>query len=191
MRGFLRPTTVGKEPLAVAMAGIRAGERALQIGLADPVVAQALAVKPGLNGYAAVAVTGRESAERARRMMARSGAVVDVATTDLRSLPFEESAFDVAVLHNRDGLLSRLGPGAGERLCGECRRILRNGGRLVVFERGRPTGLSAVFRSRRIDQAPSGTIAALEAAGFRAVRLLGERDGLRFLEATNVKTDRA
>jgi hypothetical protein len=37
MRMFLRQSTVGREPLAIAMSGVRMGERLLQIGRDSPV----------------------------------------------------------------------------------------------------------------------------------------------------------
>ena len=42
---FLRQSTVGREPLAIAMSGVRMGERLLQIGMDTPVVTALLAAK--------------------------------------------------------------------------------------------------------------------------------------------------
>ena len=53
---FLRQSTVGREPLAIAMSGVRMGERLLQIGMDTPVVTGLLAAKPGLSGESAMVV---------------------------------------------------------------------------------------------------------------------------------------
>ena len=53
---FLRQSTVGREPLAIAMSGVRMGERLLQIGMDTPVVTGLLAAKPGLSGESAIVV---------------------------------------------------------------------------------------------------------------------------------------
>jgi hypothetical protein len=47
------------------------------------------------------------------------------------------------------------------------------------------TGLRGWFGGAKVDaqyEAAGGTAAALEAAGFRAVRTLGDRQGYRFIE---------
>ena len=67
MRMFLRKVAAC-EPLAVAMSGVRLGERLLQIGVDDPPLLGALAAKVGLSGHAAVVTLDERSARaRARR----------------------------------------------------------------------------------------------------------------------------
>ena len=67
-----------------------------------------------------------------------------------------------------------------------CLRVLREGGRLVTIEPGRPVGIRSLFSGAQQDgETGSGgeTGAVLAAAGFRNVRLLGDSEGLRFVEA--------
>ncbi len=65
-------------------------------------------------------------------------------------------------------------------------RVVRPGGRLVTIEPGTPSGLSSVFRGAPAAQGAyegaGGTLAALRQAGFGAVRELGDREGLKFVE---------
>jgi ubiquinone/menaquinone biosynthesis C-methylase UbiE len=67
----------------------------------------------------------------------------------------------------------------------ECRRVLRAGGRLLALEAGTQTGLRGLFGGTKPDARYEGsawTAAALDAAGFRPVRTIGDRQGYRFIE---------
>jgi ubiquinone/menaquinone biosynthesis C-methylase UbiE len=185
MRRFLRQPARAREPLAVAMSGVRMGERVLQIGLNDPALAGVLVAKAGLSGHAAIAVASDAEGERARQSAAAAGALADVHVTPLHTLPFPADGFDVAVVHSADGLLASFDDGTRLRVLGECRRVLRHGGRAIVIEAQPRSGLRGLFSAPRTgaayDQA-GGSAASLEGAGFRAVRVLAERDGYRFTE---------
>ena len=63
--------------------------------------------------------------------------------------------------------------------------MLRHGGRIIVIEAGPKSGLAGVLNPYRPDpkyEAAGGTLAALQTAGFKPVRLLWEREGYRFTE---------
>jgi ubiquinone/menaquinone biosynthesis C-methylase UbiE len=183
MRMFLRQSSVGREPLAVAMSGVRMGERVLQIGMDTPAVTSLLAAKPGLSGESSIVVADEATAARARRAVAETNALVNIGVHPLDALPLVSGSVDLIVVHNRDGQI--LPASRSTRVLEECRRVLRSGGRVVVLEKGTPTGLAAIFRSRTEPGAET-TVRVLEAAGFRAVRTLGDRDGYRFVEGLNV-----
>jgi len=185
MRQFLRRSSVGREPLAVTMSGVRLGERALQIGLDDPRIAGLLAAKPGLSGHSVMVVADEANAVKARQAAAEAAALADIQVSSLENLPLEDGSIDVVVLHNRDGLLETLGAARSARVLAECHRVIRPGGRLVVFGAGTPSGLVARLRNRHVDgrgKSGEATVQGLEAAGFRAVRTLGDRDNYRFIE---------
>jgi ubiquinone/menaquinone biosynthesis C-methylase UbiE len=186
MRRFLRQSTVGREPLAVTMSGVRMGERVLQIGVDDPLILGALAGKTGLTGRATVVVLDEAGAERARAGAAETGALVDVHVASLQALPCGDGACDVVVIHARGGLLASLAVAVRAETLRECRRVLRSGGRAIVLEAGAPSGLRALLTggaTRRVSpDTVGGTLAALETAGFKAVRVLGEGQGYRFVE---------
>jgi SAM-dependent methyltransferase len=186
MRMFLRKSDVGREPLVMAMSGVRLGERLLQIGIDDPKVLGALAAKVGISGHAAVVTLDERGAERARAAIANAATLADVSTTADGTLAFDTGSFDVAIVHGASGLLGSLAEGIRTHLLREILRVTRSGGRVIVTEAGERTGVRAMLapaprKDERYERA-GGTTAAMEAVGFRPVRLLADRDGLRFIE---------
>lgn len=183
---FLRKAKLDTEPLAIKMSGIRLGERLLQIGVDDAKLLAMMAVKIGLSGTTAVAVADDAEAERARDAAANAGALIEARVAPLETLPFDDDAFDVVVIHGARGLLPALHAQARDAgMLRDARRVLRHGGRIIVIEAGPKSGLAGLLSPYRPDpqwEAAGGSIAALQNAGFRPVRLLSERDGYRFVE---------
>ena len=172
---FLRKSSL--ERLPVVMSGVRMGERALQIGIADPSLVGAIAAKVGLSGHAAVAVGQDSDAEKARQAGSGFGALIDVSVAPLDALPYPADSFDVIVVHP-GGLPQPLA--ASMNMIREAFRVVRAGGRLVIIE-GSGTG----FAGRRRSPAPGDAapiLAALNDAGFRSTRVLADREGYRFIE---------
>jgi SAM-dependent methyltransferase len=181
MRMFLRESTVGREPLAVSMSSVRVGERVLQIGMNDPDIARAIGEKVGITGLSTVVVPNETAAACVRSGEGLSAA--DIRIEPLDRLPFDQDAYDVAIIHNAEGLLMSLEPAVRDGAIREWRRVLRPGGRVIVLDPGTPTGIRALFGGRsRGSEASGQTVAALQAAGFGAVRVLGDRQGYRFIE---------
>jgi SAM-dependent methyltransferase len=150
------------------MSGVRMGERVLQIGVDDPGLAGAIASKVGLSGQAAIVVQDESAAERARGAAAKAGALVDVHVAPLDTLPFADDGFDVIVLHSMKGWLAALDDTTATALLRESLRVLRVGGRLVLIESSRG--------------GPGVGAEALGVGGFKATRVLAEREGYRFTE---------
>jgi ubiquinone/menaquinone biosynthesis C-methylase UbiE len=169
------------------MSGVRLGERALQIGSGDARSMALIAAKTGLTGTAAIVVAGDHAAVRIRRAVTDTGALVDIRVVAEGRLPFEDESFDAAVFHDTSGIAVR-GEGSAAQWLRDCRRLLRTGGRIVIVEQGTPVGLRALFASRPSQdlRAQAGgdepTVAALKMAGFTTVRVLADREGLRFVE---------
>jgi ubiquinone/menaquinone biosynthesis C-methylase UbiE len=186
MRFFLRESTVGREPLAVSMSSVRPGERVLQIGVNDPRIVHAIASKVGITGLATIIVPNESSAQKLQASSGDRSSMVEPRVEPLDRLPLEDGVYDVAIIHNMEGLLASLDSPAREQAIRESRRILRPGGRLIVLETGRQSGMRAIFGGgpKREPQyeAAGGTMAVLQSAGFTAVRELGDRDGYRFIE---------
>jgi SAM-dependent methyltransferase len=191
MRLFLRKSTDRRDPLAIAMTGVRLGERLLQIGIDDPRSLGALAAKVGISGTAAIVAIDERGADQARAAIADASTVADIVVEPDGSLPFDAASFDVAVIHSAGGLLPSLADDVRARLLTETHRVLRAGGRAIAIEAGAPSGLKAVFSpAPRVDERyarTGGTIGAMEAASFKPVRLLADRDGLRFIEGLNTQ----
>ena len=162
------------------------GERLLQIGVDDARLAGQLAAKVGLSGHAAMVVADEATASRARDGMADAGVLVDVHVARLHSLPFDPDSFDALVVHNMNNLIASIDRLQRTQVIGEWRRTLRQGGRIIVIEAGARGGIGSLLRSGpKIDieyEGTGGTIAALEGGGFRPVRLLGDREGFKFIE---------
>jgi SAM-dependent methyltransferase len=149
-------------------------------------VASAIAGKVGLSGNAAIAVVDDREAARAHRAAASAGVLVDVEVTSLASLPFDSGAFDLVIAHDLRGLVSTLDVQMRLAAMREWHRVLRQGGRVMTIEAGPATGIKSFIRQSRgnvaYDDVAGGVVGALEAAGFKPVRLLAEREGYRFTE---------
>jgi SAM-dependent methyltransferase len=158
------------DPLHVSMTGVRMGERFLQIGCHDRALLAGLAAKVGLSGNAAVAAFDDAQVKRAGKVGAKVGALIDARMIDGRALPFDSDQFDMVVVDDTGGAFGGIDAGARLDYLRDARRTLRHGGRIEVVE--------------GIKTQPQGdaTVRDMESAGFKPVRVLAERDGLRFVE---------
>jgi ubiquinone/menaquinone biosynthesis C-methylase UbiE len=174
------------DPLAVSMAGVKLGERLLQIGVDDAALAGQLAAKTGLSGTAAHMVSSDDEAALVNRGAKKAGVLVEVRAGSLDRLPFDDGAFDLAVIHSARGQLASSTADERNGALREAHRVLRVGGRLIVIETGTATGLRSMLRPAPAAQAAydagGGSEAAVRQAGFGAVRDLGDREGLKFVE---------
>jgi SAM-dependent methyltransferase len=180
---FLRKSAI--EPLPVTMSAVRMGDRVLQIGVDDAAIASTLAAKVGLSGYAAIAVFDEASGWRAQAAAANAGILVDIKVSSPALVPFDGDAFDLVIVHSTRGLLASLHADARGAAMREWRRVLRHGGRMMTIERGAATGLKALLHKPAGNEpyeAAGGVVSALEAAGFKPVRLLADREGFKFAE---------
>jgi ubiquinone/menaquinone biosynthesis C-methylase UbiE len=171
------------EPLAVAMAGIKLGDRLLMLGCGDPRLVAQLAVKTGLTGRAFAADARVDLTAAAERLAPREGALIETATVQWNALPLEPATFDVAVVTHVFPGLSKT-----DRIaCAtEIHRVLRPGGRCLAIDPGHVAGLAGLVNRTAVTPeyaADGGAVATFEAAGFRGARLLAERDGMVFAEA--------
>ena len=169
--------------LAVTMTGVKLGDRVFVAGLGDTKLIAALAAKAGLTGQAVVLDGDQSALQTAGREIEREGGLVDLTHAPLASRwPFDDGQFDVAVLRDVLGALSARELGA---CLAEVFRTLRPGGRAIVIDGGARRGLAAIVgrpSGRPAYAAGGDAAAALKAAGFAAVRVLAEQDGIVFTE---------
>lgn len=174
----------GPYALPIAMSGIKLGERFLYVGSGRPGMFAALAAKVGLTGGAAGVGRSQEAADALRQAAVRAGVLVEVAAGSDGPLPYGEASFDVGVIDSTDGDLGALRPDERARQLTELERVIRPGGRLLVVETTR-RAIARLLGAGPADpdyRQSGGARSALEAAGFRPVRLLAEREGFRFTE---------
>jgi len=168
------------EPMVVTMSAVRTGERLLQIGVDEPAHAGGIAAKVGIGGEAVMALPDTSTVGRTQAALRKEG-VVDT-HVGLDALPGGDGAYDVVVIHGVGGLLARAASDTRSALLRECTRVLRPRGRLVVIEAGPAVGLGARLSKPDPYVEGGGAVPDLQAAGFHPVRVLGERDGYRFIE---------
>ncbi|HJR59106.1 MAG TPA: methyltransferase domain-containing protein [Vicinamibacterales bacterium] len=170
--------TAPREPLIVAMTAIRMADRLLVIGCANPKLVAQLAIRPGLSGRACAVDEAADRTARAAAAAEREGALLEVETGPVTSLPFGADSFDVVVVSH---LLPELTADRRVAALHETARVLRSGGRCVVVQAGRRRGLGTLLGGAP-PMAAAEIESAMQSAGFRAVRTIADRGGLAFVE---------
>ena len=173
---WIRKSTL--DPLAVSMTGVKLADRLLVIGCADPHLIAALAAKAGLTGRACAVDDDESLASSAAAIAEREGVLIESAHAPGLRVPYPDESFDVVVVRET-GSSTLTQP--GNPAFAEARRVLRPGGRCVAIYGETRGGIGALFGGARPPQADSLT-AAFQSAGFLAVRILAEREGLAFAE---------
>ena len=167
------------EPLIIAMAGVRLGDRVLILAGDDTELTIDVGAKVGLSGRTLVLSPTHDAAERVTARAERRGVLVESAAGP-ESLPHDADSFDLAIADDRRRTSNPL---LSESIAGRLRSLLRPGGRLIVLVAS-PGGFRLPWQSQPRQPADTrGLEQRLLAAGFRAVRQVGTRDGTTFLEA--------
>lgn len=173
--------------LITGMAGVKMGDRLLQVGCSDGGALAAIAAKVGLSGRALAMVPDIATAVRVQKGAQRQGVLVDVEVAVPTTLPADAADFDLVVLDDAGGQFASLDAQTQLTVTRGAVRVLKPGGRVLVISALPAEGLAAMLgrgpKGPAFDATP-----VLESGGCRFVRLLGEREGLRFVEGTKART---
>lgn len=168
--------------LVVGMTGVKLGDRIVQIGCAHGGRLGAVAARVGLSGRAVAVAPDAVSAARARKGAEQQGVLLEVEIAPPTRLPIENDAFDLAIIDDTGGLLAAMSDDDRAGTIRETLRILKPGGRLMVIGAVPRRGLGALFTRAQAGSAFEPQ-SSLETQGFKFIRILAEREGLRFTEA--------
>ncbi len=165
---------------AVAMLGVKGGDRVLFCGAGMPDLAGAVGVITSLNGQTTVVDRRAGADAKVAAAAAAAGGLVDFEDAPLTLLPFDTGHWDVAVI--TQGL--RALDGQAAQVLSEAIRVVRPSGRIVVLDHVSRPGLFGLVRNADTSAEPADkVVAVLGAAGLRAARLLAEVEGVRYFEA--------
>jgi ubiquinone/menaquinone biosynthesis C-methylase UbiE len=171
--------------LIVGMTGVKMGDRLLQIGCSDGGALAAVAAKVGLSGRAVAVVPDAATEARVRKGAERQGVLVDTEIAPATALPIDDTDFDLVIIDDAQGQFAAAD--SQVPTVREAVRILKPGGRVLVVS-GLPASGVAAMLGRRPSGPAFDATSALENGGCRFVRLLGEREGLRFVEGTTARS---
>ena len=173
----------GPMDLAMDMAGVRLGERVVQVGMGNPRLFAKLARKTGLSGRACAVVDSPDAARPLQDAAAAEGVLIEVLVEKGPFWPLEDGSFDVSIVDG-NALLRGNAAERASRLA-EVRRTVRSGGRVLVI-RTFSLGVAGRLGFASADAGPSADAStllhALEGAGFLPARILAEREGMTFVE---------
>ncbi|MBS1819521.1 MAG: methyltransferase domain-containing protein [Acidobacteria bacterium] len=171
--------------LVVGMTGVKMGDRLLQIGCGDGGALAAVSAKVGLSGRAVAVVPDVAAAVRARKGGEKLGVLIEVEVAPPTALPIQDTDFDLVVIDDAQRQFASEEPGTQAAIVADAIRILKPGGRVLVISAMPAEGLAALLGGNKgplFDAEP-----ALKAGGCRFVRVLGEKEGLRFVEGTKAR----
>lgn len=172
--------------LVVGMAGVKMGDHLAQVGCSDGAALAAVASKVGLSGRAVAVVPDTATAVRVRKGAEQQGVLVETQIAPATALPLDAATFDLVVIDDALGQVRDADASTQAATVREAVRILKPGGRVLAISATPATGLSALLG--RGSKAPVfDAPAALENGGCRVVRVLGEREGLRFVEGVTAR----
>ena len=171
------------------MTGVKLGDRLLHVGCTDASLLGAIGSKVGLSGRVCAVVPDEAQARPRARAAERSGFLLEIETGDLETFPVRRRRVQsdrrrqsgrAAVEHAARA--ARGHAAAGVSHARAARPDRRHRARARAAASARCSGSSASAPVDPHYKSSGGAIVALEAEGFRAARLLAERDGLSFFE---------
>ena len=180
---FLNPFRSRREDfsLAVGMTGVKMGDRLVQVSCGNAARLAAVASKVGLSGRAVAVVGDARTGQQIEKAASRAGVLVEVIVCPPTRLPLDNGEFDLAIIDDTGAAFTSMSPDDRGALVRETVRVLRPGGRVMIVGTTPATGVAAAL-ARSTTPPSIDPTAALQADGFKTVRLLAERQGLIFYE---------
>jgi ubiquinone/menaquinone biosynthesis C-methylase UbiE len=166
---------------ALAMIGAKPGSTVIIVGASEPALSAEVALVTGLNGRTIVAVPSADSKPQIEMAAANAGALVEVEIAPATALPAADGTVDVAVITG----LGEAGDDR-DRILRDATRTVRPGGRVIVIEGKKSTGILTRWHrgSARPAVATEEIPSLLTAAGLRGARILGSVEGISYFEGT-------
>ena len=191
---LLNPFARRSDPhvLAVSMTGVKMGDRVAFVGCANGGRLAAVASKVGLSGRAVAIAPDDRAAELARKGAEQLGVLVEIEVAPPAKLPLEDDSADLAVVDDTGDLFGAMDGAQRSTSVRELARILRPGGRVILFGATPQTGLARLLKSGPSAPSFAATSEAnqvLHANGFGIVRTLAEREGLVFVEGVKPRRE--
>jgi SAM-dependent methyltransferase len=163
---------------ALAMIGAKAGDAVLVAGADTPDLAAAVAGVTGLNGQTLVVDARADQAAVVEAAAARAGTLVEFQQRTPEEFA-TAAPFDIAVLTLN---LASMSEPARDSLVANLSRAIRPGGRVVIIDGRRSSGLLSGLSKSAPRLEAAAALAVLDRAGLRATRLLAESEGISFYE---------
>jgi ubiquinone/menaquinone biosynthesis C-methylase UbiE len=154
--------------MTIALAGVRPGDRVLEVGCGTGDVAIAACAPAGPHGAVSGIDAGTEMIAVARAKAARAGVAVDFRVEPIEALTYPDATFDIVLsslmMHHLPDDLKRQG-------LAEIARVLKPGGRLLIIDVKHPStrlgrGFNVLMLHGRLKTAIQDLPAMLHDAGY-------------------------
>jgi demethylmenaquinone methyltransferase/2-methoxy-6-polyprenyl-1,4-benzoquinol methylase/phosphoethanolamine N-methyltransferase len=168
------------------MAGIKPGDRVLDVGCGPGNLTLAAKSRTGAGGEVHGIDAAPEMIEVARGKAAKSGADVDFRVGLIEEIPFEDGYFDIVL---SSLMIHHLPDDLKQKGFAEIRRVLKPGGRLFVVDYKPPTNplmkhiMAHILSHRMMKVDVDGYVPMMEQAGFSNI----EKGGTQFRRISFIK----
>jgi ubiquinone/menaquinone biosynthesis C-methylase UbiE len=168
--------TLGRAPAmreqAAELAALKPGESVLEVGCGTGELTQRARARVGPNGHVCGIDPSAEMIEIARRKAIRANIDIDYRVATIEALPLADDSVDVVL---SSLMMHHLPEHLKLRGLAEIRRVLKPGGRLLIVDLKRPTGLLSrlalpILIHGGLDQGVQDLPPLVTAAGFDDVR---------------------
>ena len=193
---FVRIAMLGRDKalreMTIDLAGVKSGDRVLEVGCGTGAVALAAKRRAGSTGDVHGIDPSPEMIAAARRKAHHAHAEVDFRLGVVESLPFPDGSFDVVL---SSLMMHHLPTDLKRPALAEIRRVLKPGGQLLVVDFKRPTSLlgraaATMLLHGAMKEGVQDLVPAMQAAGFASVETGGTRFGMLGYARARVENSR-